>query len=376
MSERPRVVILSTADFDAEVWTNKQHLAQGLARHADVAYIESFGLRAPRLSRADFARVRRRLAGSRAPAPQSERDANRSCIEVIRPRVVPFHASRAVRALNTRLVDRLPVQGLEDAVLWTFSPLTYGLERRARAVVYHSVDLLHTQPGVPAAALLDAESALIGRADRVLASSTGVAQHLHGLGALDVQLWENVADTDLYSSVKGEREPRAIFAGNLTPTKVDAELMLEVVERGVPLALAGPVQVDGTSVPRALRAVIAHPRVTYLGTLRPPELAVEFARSMVGLIPYVQNDYTAGVFPLKVYEYLAAGLSVISTELPSLAGEARLGLTTVTRKGFADAVREAVASFSEASAVERSESTAEHSWSTRIGQARRLLDEL
>ncbi|KGM02120.1 hypothetical protein Q760_15395 [Cellulomonas cellasea DSM 20118] len=367
------MVILSTADFDAEVWTNKQHLAHGLARRADVAYVESFGLRAPRLTRADVARVRRRLSGGGAPSSSAQRDVAPTRVEVIRPRVVPFHGSRAVRALNRRLVDRLDVRGLEDAVLWTFSPLTYGLESRARAVVYHSVDLLHTQPGVPAAALLEAEADLVGRADRVLASSTGVAQHLRELGAPEVRLWENVADTDLYSSVHAVREPRAVFAGNLTPTKIDAELMLAVVERGVPLAVAGPVQIDGTSVPPALRAVLAHPGVTYLGTLRPPELALELARSTVGLIPYVQNPYTAGVFPLKVHEYLAAGLAVVATELPSLMSTERPGVATVSRTGYAAAVEQAVHAFDAAEAAERSRWAGAHSWGARIDQAEELL---
>lgn len=376
MSERPRVVILSTADFDAEVWTNKQHLAQGLARSADVVYIESFGLRAPRPTRADAARVGRRITGRATRPSGTGPGADRTRIEVVRPRVVPFHGSRTVRAVNRRLVDRLAVTAIEDAVLWTFSPLTYGLERRARAVVYHSVDLLHTQPGVPAAALLEAEAALVSTADRVLASSAGVAEHLRALGAADVRLWENVADTDLYAGVRAPREPRAIFAGNLTPTKIDAELMLQVLERGVPLVLAGPVQIDGTSMSPALRSVLAHPGATYLGTLRPPELARELARSTVGLIPYVQNEYTAGVFPLKVYEYMAAGLAVVATELPSLVTQERPGVTTVARAGYAAAVEGAVRDFRPQEAQQRSGWAAAHSWPARIRQAEELLREL
>ena len=39
-----------------------------------------------------------------------------------------------------------------------------------------------------------------------------------------------------------------------------------------------------------------------------------------GLIPYAINDLTRSVFPMKVYEYLAAGLPVVSTPLPALEG--------------------------------------------------------
>ncbi len=39
-----------------------------------------------------------------------------------------------------------------------------------------------------------------------------------------------------------------------------------------------------------------------------------------GLIPYARNALTESIFPMKVYEYLAAGLPVVATPLPALAG--------------------------------------------------------
>ncbi len=38
------------------------------------------------------------------------------------------------------------------------------------------------------------------------------------------------------------------------------------------------------------------------------------------LVPYAINDLTRSVFPMKVFEYLAAGLPVVTTPLPALAG--------------------------------------------------------
>ena len=40
--------------------------------------------------------------------------------------------------------------------------------------------------------------------------------------------------------------------------------------------------------------------------------------SNVGLLPCVLNQYTRAMFPMKFFEYLAAGLPVVSTRLPSL----------------------------------------------------------
>lgn len=365
------VVILSTADFHSAVWTNKQHLAVGLARHTDVTYIESLGLRAPTFGRSDLARLANRLHVGGRPGP----DETPERVRLISPRVIPFHSSRLARKINTSLIEGIAIPELEDAVLWTFSPLTYGLERRAARVVYHSVDLLHTQPRVPAATLLASERHLLETADAVIASSNGVADHLRRSGRDDVLLWENVANTELFGSAKAERQPRAIFAGNLTSTKINTRLLRSVADEGVPVVLAGPREIDGAAGHDEFDQLTEHPLITYLGNLPPDRLAVEFARSMVGLIPYRLNDYTAGVFPMKVYEYLASGLDVVSTALPSLT-EPRFGLTISGPEAFGGVVTDAVARFDADAATARTNSAAAHSWTSRIEQSVELIREL
>ena len=40
--------------------------------------------------------------------------------------------------------------------------------------------------------------------------------------------------------------------------------------------------------------------------------------SDIGILPCVLNSYTRAMFPMKFFEYLAAGLPVVSTRLPAL----------------------------------------------------------
>jgi teichuronic acid biosynthesis glycosyltransferase TuaH len=367
-----RVVILSTADFASAVWTNKQHLARELARKLPVTYIESFGLRQPTLGATDVRRVLRRLRANgttsvTAPAPES------LGINVIRPLVAPFHAYGPARSLNRRLVERLPVEG---DVLWSFSPVTYGLEDRFAKTVYHSVDLLHTQPRCPSDLILASEAALLTKADRVIASSSGVREHLISTGRDDVLLWENVADTDLYESAQEERQPKAVFAGNLTTSKVDFELLGSLAAAGIPVTIAGPNAIDGTSARQELDDLLSLPGIEYVGNLAPSELARLLASSMVGLIPYRLNDHTAGVFPMKVYEYLAAGLRVVSTRLPSLDRTASEDVVLASGEAFVNAVRLGIDEWSDDVAQRRRDMARGHSWKARGEQALDLIHEL
>ena len=377
IDKKAAVAILSTADFLGGIWTNKQHLATGLARDREVLYIESLGLRRPTLSAADALRIYRRLRTSPRHNPRAARtERNNEKVQLLSPRVAPLHSSRVFRALNQRILDASVAPSLHEAgvdTLWSFSPLTYGLEEHTKHFVYHSVDFLHEQPGLPTRLLLDAEKRAVLRADAVIASSARIAEHLAMLGRTDVRLWENVADTDLFSSHRDlQRNGRAIFAGNLTPQKVDFDLLFQVANAGVSLALAGPVGIDGTS-DRSVQALLAHPNVTYLGSLSLDTLAEEVARSRVGLIPYRLSGLTAGIFPMKTYEYLAGGLEVVSTPIASLSGSNINGVHIIEAADFAFAVRDRVNGFEENAAERRSELAQSHSWHSRVDQARHLL---
>lgn len=376
MSEES-VVILSTADFDADVWTNKQHIATRLARRFDVFYVNSLGLRQPHVSLSDFKRIAARLwpKGRRKPVSAADDSAR---VEVIRPIVLPFHKFRLIRLLNRLLVaytvrTRLPKA---NYVLWTFTPGTYGIEKNAAYVIYHSVDLLHTFPGIPRRWLLSEERKLLNLADKVIASSNGVRDHLNTCGRGDVVLWPNVADTLLFSramEAPSARRHRAIFAGNLTSTKIDFLLLNALADEGVEIALAGPVSIDGSRDTQVVSELLKRPTVSYLGNLPPEQLADELAVSMVGLIPYLQNDYTAGVYPMKLYEYLAAGLCVVSTPIPSLRGEDVVGLSFADSCDFVAVVQAAISGFTDDGARHRSTAAGDHSWEQRMSQIEAML---
>lgn len=370
MGELPSIVLLSTADYDAEVWTNKQHMASRLAAVTDVYYIDSMGLRRPGLNSSDLTRMARRVHQSpRTLAPRPPR------LKVLTPRVIPLHGSSLIRGVNKWLIDsRLRPALPSQFLLWTYSPLTYGLERAALGTVYHSVDLLHTLPRIPADAFLNAERQLLTRADAVIASAQGVREHLLAQGRPDVLLWENVADTKVFSdALPGPHIRRALFAGNLTPTKIDIGLLIAVAEAGLPLDVAGPLGIDGSGTDQ-IGALLSHPNVSYHGVCSQAELASLAANARVGLIPYRVSDHTEGIFPMKVYEYAAAGLKIVSTPLPSLLTNNVVTVTTPER--FAETALQSANDFSIEDARTQSALARPHSWEHRLAQVQELIGEV
>ncbi len=62
----------------------------------------------------------------------------------------------------------------------------------------------------------------------------------------------------------------------------------------------------------------SHPNVTAFGDLSPQALGEKVHQATVGLIPFVQDDWIKGSFPLKAFEYVSYGLPVVSVPISAL----------------------------------------------------------
>ena len=78
---------------------------------------------------------------------------------------------------------------------------------------------------------------------------------------------------------------------------------------------------------------------------------------------------------MKVYEYLAAGLPVAATELPSIAGVAEIA-TAPDAGGLAALLDDALAHDDPARRAERSRAATAHSWDGRLAEIATAVEAL
>lgn len=62
-----------------------------------------------------------------------------------------------------------------------------------------------------------------------------------------------------------------------------------------------------------------YPNVHFTGAKTPDELPAYLQTFSAGIIPFVKDDFTRGIYPMKINEYLAAGLPVIGTDFSDLS---------------------------------------------------------
>jgi glycosyltransferase involved in cell wall biosynthesis len=238
----------------------------------------------------------------------------------------------------------------------------------AHHTIYHAVDLMHESPRHYSGPILAGEQRLAASNCPAVASSKVVAQHLEDVGFSEVRLWENVADVQLFvdaARLRTRRPSVVLFAGNLSPFKVDFDLLERVASLpDCELHLAGPAAIDGSETPDVTRLRAAG--AIFHGPLAPRQLAELAAEAAVGVIPYLLNDYTAGVFPMKLYEYLSAGAAVVSTALPSLADRESSDVVIArSAADFLQAIRDNVALPDGATVRRRQQAAADASWQVR-----------
>ncbi|MET0931945.1 MAG: glycosyltransferase [Aeromicrobium sp.] len=98
--------------------------------------------------------------------------------------------------------------------------------------------------------------------------------------------------------------------------RLDVEMLEAVADLEVSLLLLGP-RYDSPATRSRLDALIDRPNVQWIDRQPFDRLPAFLAAMDVGLTPYTSTSFNRSSSPLKSLEYLAAGLPVVSTDLPS-----------------------------------------------------------
>jgi len=361
--------------------TSKTHIMRILSDKNRILWVNSIGMRRPAASGRDA----RRLLAKLRQVGQGLVRVN-SNLHVASPLAVPLPGVPGVDRLNTLLLTTsiryfARKAGLTRPILWTFLPNTVGLVGRLgeSRVIYHCVDEYSAFAGVSRDTLRRMEQALVRRADLVLASSETLAAERRPLNprthfvshGVDVAHFSRALDPALAAPPDASGLPRPVigFFG-LIAEWLDLELIAEIARRrpAWSIVMLGKATVD-TSALRAL------PNVRLLGQKPYAELPAYCRTFDVGVIPFRVDALTVRANPLKLREYLAAGLPVVSSDLPEVRKYAGLAHLATGVDGFIAAIETALAESRDESARVRTAAMARESWEARVEEISELIED-
>lgn len=320
MLENASIVVFSN-DWDNDP-TSKHHVMGLLSRTNKVLWINSIGMRSPSINKSDLLKIVRKVKSWFKGATKVNDN-----MYHFSPIVLPFPGNRLCRLINRWLLV-LAINyykkkyNMGDIQLWTFLPNIVEMIGRLdeKLLVYYCVDEWSKFSFMDGEFMRAMELELLKKADLVLTtaehlyrdksqfnSNTHLLTHGVDYGFFSQALAEETVPAPEIADLKG---PVIGFFG-LIHEWIDIELIAAIAKARPEwhVILIGTVSVESDILKRL-------DNVHLLGKKPYSELPSYCKRFDIGLIPFRINELTINVNPIKLREYLAAGLPVVSTPLP------------------------------------------------------------
>jgi glycosyltransferase involved in cell wall biosynthesis len=375
----PPAILALSKDWDDDP-TSNHHVLRELATTRRVLWLNSVATRAPDLSSGrDLSRAVRKLRDFARGPVNVEND-----LWVFTPLVIPLPHIAAVQRLN-RWIMRATLRVLRARLrfstfqLWTFLPSAapYTGMPGELLSIYYCTDEHSLFSSMDRERTAAAERELLERVDLVFAVNEPLVElkravnpethlALHGVDHARFAAALNPA-ARVPDDVAGLGHPVLGFYGALQDW-VDFDLIADVARRRPEwtLVLIGEVQSD-------VSAVTELPNVHILGR-RPKDELPAYCRAFdVGLIPYRISDQLEFRNPIKLREYLSAGLPVVSTPIPDVRRYGRLCAVANGPLEFEQAVEAALALDTQELREERSAAMEAETWAARVAELDRTV---
>jgi GT2 family glycosyltransferase/glycosyltransferase involved in cell wall biosynthesis len=348
----PAYVCFSAQDF---WYHNRAHsdiqLMRNVAATRRVLFVNSISMRMPMPGRSTkaFRRIWRKAKSMaklvRRPLPELPN------FYVMTPVTIPLYGSALARRLNAVLV-RMQVRqverflGMKDVAYTVTIPTAWDVVRpmARRCLIYNRSDLHSSFPEADRTLIGGYETELLRYSDHICYVSRALMQAERPLTSNRAVFLDHGVDLDNFRAVPYEAQPADVrdlphprigFFGGLDDYIIDFDL-LERVAREFPeaaLVLVG----DATCSMRRFEQL---PNVHWLG-FRPYEQIPAYGSSFdVALMPWLQNEWIHHSNPIKLKEYLALGLPVVTVDFPEARHYVERLVIAADGATFIDAIRQ------------------------------------
>jgi GT2 family glycosyltransferase/glycosyltransferase involved in cell wall biosynthesis len=377
--------------FSAQDWWyhNRAHsdfqLMRSIAAHRKVLVVNSIGMRMPTPGRSTqvLRRVGRKLRSVAMLVRRPLREL--PGFYVMSPLPLPFYGSPLARRVNALLVRAqvLAVSralGLHRPVIMVTIPTAWDVVRpmRRQALVFNRSDRHSSFPESDRPTIEALERGLLERSDHVLYVSTALMDEERRMTGDRAYFLDHGVDTDHFrrrpeseqpADIRAIPGPRVGFFGALDDYLVDFDLLERIAGELSDVSL---VLIGDATVP--MERLTRHPNVHWLG-FRPYETIPGYGSGFdVAIMPWLDNPWIKHSNPIKLKEYLALGLPVVSTDFQELVNYADRVRIAASGDLFLDAVRATLREGGPRPADDLRRSVLGASWSSRAAQLMALAE--
>lgn len=366
---KKNVILYFGNEWFGENKTSSHHVAQRLSKEVELVYIECPGLRAPRMSSGrDLKKIFSKLRDIFSKPRLSEDN-----FPVYTLLQIPVHGNKLFTQLNKYLctfqVKRICKKyDVSKPTLWFLVPHVSFLVDKIKSskLVYYCTDDYSSFPGVDYGAIKSMDEYLTYSVDLVFVTSnklleekTKIAKRIkyspHGV---DFDHFNRANSVQLEVPVDMEQIDKPIigFFG-LIEHWIDIELIKYLAEynNNWNIVLIGQCAADVESISECSN-------VYFLGKKKYSDLPNYAALFDVAILPYTNSYQIKYCSPLKLREYLATGVPIVSVDFPEVTSFKNVIGVANTYKSFAECVEKALCDDSDKDKNKRINSVRSSTW--------------
>lgn len=252
------------------------------------------------------------------------------------------------------------------------------------ANIYQSLDEISQEPYIARHGIA-AEALAVKACDLAIGTSTQLcARHQQDSGR-EVHLLANAADYDTFERAHMSDFPRPadlqkftkpiiIYTGHYSDLRLNHQLVKAITQKFD----AYEIVFVGTYVKEDLEKyglnLIAN--LHFLGAKLIEELPAYLCHAKAAIIPYACNELTKGIYPLKINEYLAAGIPTVSTNFSNdISSFKEVIYLADTDEQFVDLLELALKENPAIKLEQRMRHAYENSWRARVEKLESLIED-
>ena len=318
------VIIFSSIDWSTH-WQLHHQLATSLISDGNrVLFVENTGVRSINIG--DVGRLSERIHNWRK-GMRGFFNIDGSKLTIYSPILIPFPYSKLSLFFNKRIFNLsifrwIKVSNFSDPIVISFLP-TPLIQRAIKSIdpkisIYYCANNM-ADSSISASQIRPYEDYFFGSVDIVFTAAYVIQEYAKSFSekvfyfppGIDFDKFEKALKSKkgIPNDLSGITKPVIGYVGALGRV-FDQELLCALADEcsDSNIVLIGPKYTDTTFLE-------GKSNIVFLGTRPHDQLPYYIKGFDVGIVPYICNDFTEGVYPSKLNEYMAMGIPSVSTNL-------------------------------------------------------------
>ncbi len=305
-----------------------QHIMQQFLPHNKILWVNTIGMRTPTLSLYDMQRALGKIRSWIQPAQGTSHSQQTlpPNLHIISPFMIPYNRFTPVRAFNTKNVVKAvnaaaQAWDFHEPIVLTTQPLSvdYMGKLHEALTIYYCVDDFIHWPGMNQPELVQGmEDSLVSQADLIFAVSDALCTSRHNDKEPTRLLTHGVDIPHFAKAAQIQKRPEAL-AGITKPIigfygLIDPRFDLDLIESILQAKTEWHVLCVGKKL-ISLEKLEKYPHFQWIDAVSYEDLPRYASCFDAAIIPYLINEQTEAINPLKLREYIATTKPIVSTPL-------------------------------------------------------------